>query len=50
MKRVLSFIYILFGATGLLSAQTQISDEKMEVCGDSVVVSFKVDASRKTAP
>lgn len=50
MKRVLSFIYILFGATGLLSAQTQISDEEMEVCGDSVVVSFKVDASRKTAP
>ena len=50
MKRVISFIYILFGATGLLSAQTQISDEKMEVCGDSVVVSFKVDASRKTAP
>ena len=44
MKRVLSVLFVLFGVSCLMGAQTRISGENMEVRDDSVTVSFKVDA------
>ena len=49
MKKTVVLSVLIFCFFGLLDAQTRISDEKMEVRGDSVIVSFSVDATEKDA-
>ena len=47
MKGIKILSVLIFCFSGLLSAQTRVFDEKMEVRGDSVVVSFRTDSEKE---
>lgn len=50
MKRICSFITLLIGIAVSMSAQTSVVNQKMNVDGDMVTVTFEVDTDRADIP
>ena len=50
MKRICSFVTLLIGIAVSMSAQTSVVNQKMNVDGDMVTVTFEVDTDRADIP